>query len=213
MFRQTTWQEDFRVDLRTAILDEHTDIGAIAALLDSASTDERKAAVLTLGRDEQRRLYQKATAAPAITLDHFVKPDVAARTEVIHHGKNTLPLPKKHQLFQKRFCRPEDGSARLFGYNHSPSKGLIGPGYFVAVPTTDKPDWAARGPVVVDYYQVPDAPVVDGWPKVISNSRGLQFFVYRGTRDYMRRVSAHVSIGAAYKGEKPLDHYFVLCRD
>ena len=29
----------------------------------------------------------------------------------------------------------------------------------------------------------------------------------------MRRVSQHVSIGAAYKGEKPLDHYFTLCRE
>jgi hypothetical protein len=25
-------------------------------------------------------------------------------------------------------------------------------------------------------------------------------------------VSAHVSIGAAYKNEDPLDHYFILCR-
>jgi hypothetical protein len=28
----------------------------------------------------------------------------------------------------------------------------------------------------------------------------------------MRRVSRHVSIGAAFKRERPLDHYFVLCR-
>jgi hypothetical protein len=28
----------------------------------------------------------------------------------------------------------------------------------------------------------------------------------------MRRVSAHVSIGAAFKRERPLDHYFILCR-
>lgn len=25
-------------------------------------------------------------------------------------------------------------------------------------------------------------------------------------------VSRHASIGAAFKGERPLDHYFVLCR-
>jgi hypothetical protein len=29
----------------------------------------------------------------------------------------------------------------------------------------------------------------------------------------MRRVSAHVTVGAAYKGEKSLDHYFMLCRE
>ena len=45
------------------------------------------------------------------------------------------------------------------------------------------------------------------------NSEGLQRFIYMGTRDFMRRVSEHVSIGAAYKGEKPLDHYFTLCRE
>jgi hypothetical protein len=28
----------------------------------------------------------------------------------------------------------------------------------------------------------------------------------------MRRVSTHVSIGAAFKRERPLDHFFVLCR-
>jgi hypothetical protein len=29
----------------------------------------------------------------------------------------------------------------------------------------------------------------------------------------MRRLSRHVTIGAAYKGERPLDHYFVLVRE
>jgi hypothetical protein len=67
--------------------------------------------------------------------------------------------------------------------------------------------------VVVDYFQVPDGPVPAGWPAVKRNAQGLQRFVYDGTRNYMRRVSKHVSIGAAYKGETPLDHYFVLCRE
>jgi hypothetical protein len=47
----------------------------------------------------------------------------------------------------------------------------------------------------------------------VPNSRGLQRFVYHRTRDFMRRVSRHVTIGAAYKGESPLDHYFVLVRE
>ena len=33
------------------------------------------------------------------------------------------------------------------------------------------------------------------------------------TRDFMRRVSAHVSIGKAYKDEKPMPAYFALCRE
>jgi hypothetical protein len=131
---------------------------------------------------------------------------------VHHKGKNTLPLSGKHKLFEKRFARPNDGSERLFGYNQAPSKKLIGPGYFVALYTRSRAPWIERGPIVVDYFQVPDGDVPAGWPKVIPNSRGLQWFVYNRTRDFMRRVSQHVSIGAAYKDEKPLDHYFVLVR-
>ena len=93
-----------------------------------------------------------------------------------------------------------------------PIVNTIGPGYFVAIPTEGHEGWPSRGAVVVDYFQVPDGPVVDGWPKVKPNSSGLQMFVYNKTRDFMRRVSSHVSIGAAYKVEKALDHYFVLCR-
>ena len=56
------------------------------------------------------------------------------------------------------------------------------------------------------------------WPApaiIKPNSSGLQVLVYHKTRDYMRRVSSHVSIGAAYKGEsdKEMGAYFVLCRD
>ena len=91
---------------------------------------------------------------------------------------------------------------------------MVGPGYFVAMPS-GTPEWAARGAVVVDYFQVPEdtAALPEHWPEVVPNSKGLSRFVYNGTRDFMRRVSKHVSIGAAYKGEKSLDHYFVLVRD
>ena len=145
-------------------------------------------------------------------LDHFVPRGVPPVTAVHHKGKNTLPLPGKHKFFEKRFARPQDGSERLFGYNQSPSKNLVGPGFFVTVYTHSNPAWSERGAIVVDYFQVPDGAVPAGWPAVIPNSQGLQRFVYKGTRDFMRRVSGHVSIGAAYKGEKALDHYFVLVR-
>jgi hypothetical protein len=46
----------------------------------------------------------------------------------------------------------------------------------------------------------------------VPNSHGLQRFVYHQTRDYLRRVCATVAIGAAFKRDRPLDHYFVLCR-
>ena len=197
-------------NLTELIFDESTPLSAIADHLEALSADERVAALNELGRKPQRALFHKADAA-SITLAHFV-PEETALSPVNHQGRNTLPLPGKHRRFQKRFCRPQDGSARLFGYNEAPSRGLIGPGYFVAVPTAGRPDWEARGAVVVDYFQVPDADVCPGWPEVVPNSKGLQMFVYKGTRDFMRQVSQSVSIGAAYKGEKALDHYFTLCR-
>lgn len=200
------------MSLREKINDESIKIDAIGRYLDGLSAEERLAETRTLGRSDQRKLYEKAEAAEAITLDHFVSKELPALKAVAHDGKNTLPLPGGLKLFQKVFCRPEDGSERLFGFNESPFRGPIGPGFFVAIPTKGKPEWEKRGPIVIDYFQVPDGPVAPGWPKVVPNNKGLQVFVYNGTRDYMRKVSAHVSIGAAYKGEKALDHYFILCR-
>ncbi|MBI5608506.1 MAG: hypothetical protein HY902_06455 [Deltaproteobacteria bacterium] len=182
----------------------------LAAYLDGLSADERLAQCRALGRAQQRQLFQ--LASPAIGVDDLVPASIPAQTAVVQEGTNTLPLPPPWQRFQKPMCRPADGSPRLFGYNEGSTRPLIGPGYFVAYGTDDRPEWAERGGVVVDYYQVPDGPVAPGWPKVVPNSRGLQMFVFQGTRDFMRKVSTFVTIGAAYKGEKALDHYFVLVR-
>lgn len=198
-------------ELIDLICDRSVDIHAIAAHLEALSESDRVAALDTLGRREQRTLYGKAAAAEPIDLSHFV-PGADVLVSLQHQGRNTLPLPGKHRRFQKRFCRPEGEGDRLFGYNEAPSRGLIGPGYFVAIPTAGQPHWQERGAVVVDYFQVPDARVCAEWPPVVPNTKGLQRFVYHKTRDFMRKVSDSVSIGAAYKGEKSLDHYFTLCR-
>ncbi len=194
------------------LIRDSSPISAIKAHLDALAPAAREAALDGLGRADQRQLYRKAADAPPLALTHFVPAALPACSPVHHQGRNTLPLPASQRRFQKRFCRPEGDEERLFGYNEAPARRLIGPGYFVAIPCADHPQWAARGSVVVDYFQVPDGPVVAGWPEVVPNSRGLQFFVYRGTRDFMRAVSPPASIGAAYKGEKALDHYFTLCR-
>ncbi len=206
-----------------ALVHARAPLAAVAEALEALDHAGRVAALRTLGRSEQRALFDAAD--PDVALTHFVPWQVPARTEVRHAGKNTLPLLPGDRVFEKRFCRGEDG--RVFGYNEARSRRLIGPGYFVAVTTDHTAEWRTRGAVVVDYFQVPglggtrtgpaagrgsDAAVVEGWPAVVPNSKGLQMFVYRGTRDFMRRVSEHVSIGAAYKGEKALDHYFTLAR-
>lgn len=198
--------------LHALVDDPAAPVTAIAAYLDGLDGDTRWREASSLDRARQRMLYDKAAQSPALDLAYFVG-DAAPLAEVIHDGRNTLPLPAPLQRFQKRFCRPRAGGERLFGYNHNPPPvNLIGPGYFVAIPTAARPAWTGRGAVVVDYFQVPDAEVAPGWPKVVGNDWRLQRLVYHETRDFLRRVSQHVSIGAAYKRERPLDHYFVLCR-
>lgn len=198
------------MNLADLVDDPHAGISEIATHLDRLDATTRWGEVSALGRSRQRTLFDKAAHARAIDFAHFVG-DAPEREEVIHDGVNTLPVPPPIRRFQKRFCRPASGD-RLFGYNEGPTRRLIGPGYFVAIPTADKPAWSARGAVVVDYFQVPDGPVAESWPRVVDNHWRLQRFVYQATRDFMRRVSKHVSIGAAFKRERPLDHYFVLCR-
>ena len=197
--------------LHGLICDATTSIATIGAHLDALAADTRCVEVRWLDRDAQRRLYDKAAASTAIDLEHFVG-RAGSGEEVIHDGLNTLPLPTPLRRFQKRFCRPVDGSERLFGYNEGPTRRLVGPGFFVAVPTRGHPMWALRGAVVIDYFQVPEGPVAPGWPEIVANDHGLSRFVYHETRDFMRRVSSHVAIGAAYRRERSLDHHFVLCR-
>jgi hypothetical protein len=198
------------MDLTALIADPDCGIAGIAGYLDGLDAAGRWQQVRRLDRDQQRILYRKAEGP--LDLAHFVG-GAGSRVEVIHDGLNTLPAPPPLRRFQKRFCRPDSaGEARLFGYNEGPTRKLLGPGYFVATPTDGRAEWTSHGGVVVDYYRIPDSGVADGWPDVVPNSKGLQRFVYHETRDFMRRVSAHVSVGAAFKRDKPLDHYFVLCR-
>ncbi len=200
------------MDVQAAIMNQHTRIDEIRRLLDDTPPAEKRRQLEGLGRAAQRMLYEKAAGSEPITLDHFVPSGTPALQPVIHAGRNTLPIPGGIRLFEKRFARHDESSAELVGYNQSPTGPYIGPGYFVAVPTAGRPHWESRGAVVIDYYRVPTTAVPTGWPPVVDNGVGLQRFVYRGTRDFMRKVSEDVSIGAAFRGERPLDMYFVLVR-
>ena len=187
-------------------------IGTIAEYLDGLSYPQQLYEVHTLERREQARLYVLAEKAPPLTFEHFVPAGIPPVTPVIHQGINTLPFPG-FKRFQKHFSRPDDGTSRLFGFNEGLSRPFIGPGYFVVHATAGNPTWQTRGALVVDYFQVPDRPVPPGWPRVLPNVVGLQVLVYFHTRDFMRRVSSRVSIGAAYKSERPIGAYFTLLRE
>ena len=190
------------------IEDPNVGIDKIAEFLDGLDHETRLGHLRGLNRRAQATLYEKAKAAPDLTVEHYAVNGGA----VEHFGKNTLPLTKTFTHFSKVFCRAEDGK-RLFGYNASPAGGLIGPGYFVGYELGDEhASWRDRGSLVIDYFQIPDAAVPDSWPDVVPNSKGLQRFVYHRTRDFMRRVSTHASIGAAYKADKAMGQYFTLCK-
>ncbi len=183
---------------------------ALAQHLDALPHRARLRAVRGLGWRDQHALFDLTADAPALTLEHFVPEGIPEQQAVIHHGRNTFPTFKQ---FEKHFCRPAGDEGRLFGYNEGPTRPAIGPGYFVCYDTATYPGWPERGAVVIDYFMVPDAPVAPGWPSVVPNSQGGQRFVFHGTRDFMRRVSTHCSIGRAWKGERKMPAYFVLCRE
>lgn len=192
------------------LADDATTIEALGAWLDGLDHAGRFEALSSTSKAQQAKLWTLAATSRPLTLDDFVPASVPDRTEVIHHGRNSLPA---FRTFQKRFARAPGDPTRLFGYNEGATRLLIGPGYFVAHGTAGNPSWEERGAVVVDYFMVPDAPVPDGWPAVVPNSRGPQILVYHRTRDFMRRVSEHVTIGMAFKVERSMNSYFTLLRE
>ena len=189
------------------LIKENASLNEIATWLNELTDAERLQETRSLSKQEQRDLFERAADNAPLTLDFFASTEVGQ--EVIHEGKNTLPA---FTLFQKRFVRLESG--QVVGYNHASTMGLIGPGYFVVRETTGQPDWEVHGSIVVDYYEVPESnsSIPEHWPKIKQNHRGLQVLVYNKMHDFMRRVSDHVSIGAAFKKGKSIDSYFLLCR-
>jgi hypothetical protein len=179
------------------------DLSALGAWLDQFLLSYHRIDVLrALTAREQAALFEAAEGFRPLTLAHFVPDGVPALREVIHDGKNSLPL---FSLFQKRFCRPAEGSNELWGYNEQPMRWATGPGYF-------KVREIDAGQVLIDYLEVPSGKTPERWPKVLPNSARLSRFVYFHTQDTMRGVSEHVSIGRAARDGKPMDNWFVLCR-
>ena len=191
------------------LIREDSRIEDIAEHLDKLDPAERRQQTLDVDGKLQKILYERAQMSAPVDLEFFVPSHVADTTEVIHYGRNSQPAFK---YFQKRWSRPAGREGQLFGYNEARARPLIGPGYFVAHPT-DADGSDVRGAVVVDYFMLPDAAVPAGWPAIKPNNHCLQMFVYNKTRDYMRRISEHVSIGIAYRKEKTVLGYFLLCRD
>jgi len=182
-------------------------IEAIGTWLDGLSAGERLAQVRTLSRRDQAALFEHASGRACRIANEFVPTDVPPLVEVIHEGLNSMPM---FRLFQKRFCRPSNGSAdRAWGYNEQTMKAVTGPGYFVAHEAD-----AENGvrTVVVDYRATLPTEKPEGWPQILRNDQRLSRFIYNGTQDWMWRVSSHVTIGRAQRVSGWMDNWFVLCR-
>jgi len=194
------------MDITPMISPSNVDRKEIARVLDDVGEPVRVQSMGDLGRRELALLFEAAADNAPLTLEDFVPANVPAMTEVIHEGKNSLGLFTR---FQKRFARPTGAPGELWGYNEQSMRLFTGPGYFVAVPVTEK--LAIAGGVVIDYRRLPsDKP--GSWPPIMPNSARLSRFIYNGTVDVMRRVSGHVTIGRAMRDNKPMDAWFVLVR-
>jgi len=193
--------------LTDLIEDRYTSSSEIAEFLDNIDHRGRVEAMEPLTRAHLRKLYEKSRGAFSLTVEHFVPKDTPPKTEVIHWGRNSLPA---FRSFQKRFCTPDpnhlDPQVLLWGFNEQEMRAFTGPGYFV-VREGDVDD-----PIVIDYRATPPSKPY-GWPEILPNSARLSRFIYNGTVDKMRRVSEHVSIGAAYREEQALGAFFILCRE
>ena len=177
-------------------------------LFEEGSPPERVRIVESIDGRTQAALWESA-AGRRVSIAEMVPPDLGPLVPVIFHGKNSLPAFSR---FQKRFCRPteETGADELWGYNYQPTRwlaSLTGPGYFVAYDSD-----APFGGVAVDYRRIPNARP-DDWPEIHDNSYRLSRFIFNGMVDYLRRVSEHLLIGRATRGEREMDNYFLLCRE
>ncbi len=193
------------------LIHDASPIAALADYLDSLDADARENEATSLSGADQRLLWEKAADSPRTRLSDFVPSKTADLKPVIHPGRNTIPPIRYFQFFQKRFTRPPGEKALLYGYNVS-NASFIHPGYFVAYETDADPEWLEEGGVVIDYFRTPEGRVPASWPKIVPNSRGLQRFVYYQMRDFMRRVSAHVTIGRPMRDNTMIDFWFTLCR-
>jgi hypothetical protein len=174
----------------------------LARVLDDVGDDVRLKSLYELSPRDMAKLFDAAIDNDPLTLDHFVPPEATADSDVLHDGKNSLPVLRR---FQKRFCRA-DTATELWGYNEQSLWQLTGPGYFVAYRREPKE-------IVFDYDRVPAGPVPEDWPAIVPNKKGLARFIYDDMKDVVRRVSGLVSVGRVYRHERPRDIWFMLVRD
>lgn len=187
----------------SVLFEPKIDLPRLAEVLDTLGHEGRVHTIRGWSKKRQAELFEAAKGVKPLDLDFLVPSSIGPLVEVIHEGKNTLPV---FTHFQKRFVKLEGEELTVGGYNHQSTSGLTGPGYFVVRPGEGEHE----GELAVDYTKVPKSKPAS-WPAIAGNEGGLASLVYGGMVDYLRGVSAHVSIGRAYKG-KAMDAWFALVR-
>jgi hypothetical protein len=180
------------------MIEKGASLADISAHVDALAASDRIAQVRMLGHREQEKLWEIAKGRAPLDLSSFVD---ATESTIIYEGKNTLPA---FSYFQKRFWRPASGD--VVGYNHNGGfvTALTGPGYFLTVGADD-------GEILFDYTKSVSVQP-PGWPALRENSGMLAGVVFGGMKDYCRYVARGTVIGAAFKGGKPRNQYFMLTR-
>jgi hypothetical protein len=200
------------MDLRN-LIDGHLDLERLSSNLDQLGHFGRLWSVRQWTRRHMAVLWEALLDFRPTTLDDFVPPSVEPLTEVIHYGKNSLPIVSR---FEKHFCRPHstNGTAGgvLFGFNVQSLAALTGPGYFVARDTM-REDGAADVAAVAFDYTMGATGKAASWPAVRPSSHCLGRWVYGGAVDIVRGLSRHVTIGRVRKKGAWEDTWFVLVRE
>lgn len=174
----------------------------VASFLDSLVGMDRVLTVRSLGPGTQRALWELVDGFAEMTLADLVPRTTPLYEAVVHFGRNTLPM---FTMFEKRFYRTGDGSG-VAGANFQTLSPFTGPGYFVVRKDDGSPE------LLIDYQHLPKDKPAD-FPEIRNNESGIARLVYGSMVDTLRRVSEHVSIGAASRHGQMLDAYFVLCRE
>lgn len=181
------------------------DLDRLRSTLDGMGFWGRRHAAHSLSHRQMAELYDALADDPAMSLEFF-SPNSEPLVEAIHWGHNSLPA---FSSFQKRFCRPDGDTPpdELWGYNHNSAlvSTFAGPGYFTAVINE-------KNEAVIDYGRLPPRKPT-AWPTIIANEARLGRFVWSNMVDVVRKVNDQVSIGRAIRSGKPLDTWFVLCRE
>ncbi len=182
-----------------------TSAAELARHLDALDPQSRLEQVLALSARQQARLFELAEGHRVFTLDDLAPAAATPLLGIRHEGRNSLYAFTR---FAKVFAVPDEPSlitTERWGFNDTSAlvTTTVGPGYFVAVQQGSE--------VLVDYTRLPPK-ALTGAPRPLPNSSRLSRFVYNQTKDLVRGVSTHVSIGRAWRGTRRLDNWFVLCR-